>query len=260
MKRLYKLTLYAIALAAMSTAASAATFEDRLLDFHDTGILAAQYPSLYWITNTKLLINAESSNGRSSESTSSIQTYDLESNKSTVVKTEAWTLCLEKELGFAVVLLGKPGNLEKRRALLTPDGSLTITNETVSLKECGPRRKQSESETESLRAAIINAQRFFKKPGTMATARGAIIFTGVYDPYGRDTFFIEGQNPPVRIYKNRGSWDQIGEGSVSPDGCNVVLSLMPAGPIMALFSAFDKAPATLHTVNICSAFNQTTKK
>lgn len=95
---------------------------------------------------------------------------------------------------------------------------------------------------------------FFKGPSATHTRSGYLVNTGVYDPYNGDTFFVPTGGTPVRIYKSKGGWDQLGPGGVSPDGCGVLLSMSADGPLNRVLAFANRAPQTLHYIDVCAAF------
>lgn len=95
---------------------------------------------------------------------------------------------------------------------------------------------------------------FFRGPSPVETRNGYVVRTGVSDPYNGDTFFVPTGGSPVRIYKSKGGWDQLGPGSVAPDGCVVLLSMSANGPLNRVLAYANRAPQTLHYVDVCAAF------
>jgi hypothetical protein len=97
-------------------------------------------------------------------------------------------------------------------------------------------------------------QTFFKGPAPVETKNGYVVHTGVWDPFNGDTFFVPTGGTPVRIYRSKGAWDQIGTWSVAPDGCGVLLSMAADGPLNRVLAYANRATQTLHYVDVCAAF------
>jgi hypothetical protein len=98
-------------------------------------------------------------------------------------------------------------------------------------------------------------RKHFSGPAMQLTNAGTVVWTGVFDPeFNGDTFFIPFGQAPVRIYKSKGGWDQLGPVSIGPDGCGALLSMSASGPFNRLLALANSAPQTLHYVDICRTF------
>lgn len=99
---------------------------------------------------------------------------------------------------------------------------------------------------------------FFKSPSWKYTRHGYIVGTGVGDPYNGDTFYFrEDMATPVRIYKYQGFGDDIGQSSISPNGCIwLTTHWSNDGWRNRLLASLTAGKLSLHYANLCNQFGE----